>query len=180
MAFDTNCLGRRKVLFLLFADLGYNQGNKQEQYALRKTERLEIIMTKEQITGTLAMWRRVKKDEETFKESRNLGTITSMKGFVTRRNWGWESHCVVVVYYCNFYQTFRYRMSQVPSARENEWLGQIEHYKIYKTVFSQRNIFLDLTSISGICKKAKAKAFHMRRLFPFPKMLFPLSQCTIG
>ena len=61
MAFGTNCLRRRKVLFLLFADLGYNQGNKQEQYALRKTERLEIIMTKEQITGTLAMWRRVKK-----------------------------------------------------------------------------------------------------------------------
>ena len=103
MAFGTNCLGRRKV-FLLFADLGYNQGNKQEQYALRKTERLEIIMTKEQMTGTLAMWRKVrKKDEETFKESRNLGTITSMKGFVTRRNC-----CVVVVYYCNFYQTFRY------------------------------------------------------------------------
>ena len=61
MAFGTNCLGRRKVLFLLFADLGYNQGNKQEQYALRKTERLEIIMTKEQMTGTLAMWRKVKK-----------------------------------------------------------------------------------------------------------------------
>ena len=60
MAFGTNCLGRRKV-FLLFADLGYNQGNKQEQYALRKTERLEIIMTKEQMTGTLAMWRKVKK-----------------------------------------------------------------------------------------------------------------------
>ena len=55
MAFGTNCLRRRKVLFLLFADLEYNQGNKQEQYALRKTERLEIIMTKEQITGTLAM-----------------------------------------------------------------------------------------------------------------------------
>ena len=61
MAFDTNCLGRRKVLFLLFADLGYNQGNKQEQYALRTTERLEIIMTKEQIPGTLAKWRRVEK-----------------------------------------------------------------------------------------------------------------------
>ena len=28
MAFGTNCLRRRKVLFLLFADLGYNQGNK--------------------------------------------------------------------------------------------------------------------------------------------------------
>ena len=95
-----------------------------------------------------------------------------MKGFVTRRNWGGESHCVVVVYFCHFYQTFRYRMSQVPSARENEWLGQIEHYKIYKSVFSQRNIFLNLTSISGICKTAKAKAFHMRRPFPFPKMFF--------
>ena len=73
MAFDTNCLGRRKVLFLLFADLGYNQGNKQEQYALRKTERLEIIMTKEQITGTLAMWRRVKKMKRLLKNPGILG-----------------------------------------------------------------------------------------------------------
>ena len=64
-----------------------------------------------------------------------------MKGFVTRRKWGGESHCVVVVYYCNFYQTFRYRMSPVPSARENELLGQIEHYKMYIRLYFLKEIF---------------------------------------
>ena len=136
MAFGTNCLRRRKVLFLLFADLGYNQGNKQEQYALRKTERLEIIMTKEQITGTLAMWRRVKKDEETFKESRNLGTITSMKGFVTNASVVLLLYIIVISIKHSAIERLRFLLQ----GRMNDWvrLNTTRYIRLYflKEIFS--------------------------------------------
>ena len=123
-------------MFLLFADLGYNQGNKQEQYALRKTERLEIIMTKEQITGTLAMWRRVKKDEETFKESRNLGTITSMKGFVTNASVVLLLYIIVISIKHSAIERLRFLLQ----GRMNDWvrLNTTRYIRLYflKEIFS--------------------------------------------